>query len=1270
MRLYYNSATPPAETWVRVSAIVSWPDITTRNNAYGICNISLRDLDGALFPTWNSRDLIEMKVTDDSGTPKTLFRGYLMNKKFHAKDLILELAGIGILLYRRSFGSGEIKSYILAQGYPKTLNANTQIDLHKSDNEGGFENFDWVDEQWIKGGKNVGLIIKDNTDGFVSNIYWASEDPIAQAGGAVQNGDFNSTITFDDDDYYQVKDETTTPDLVITATMEGDLIAIANKIKEIQIEYSFKISSYFDFLGGTFNCYLEIKKDTEWITIDKILYSREFSSTYTSGWCQGLPNSLKEGSNPFIITEGGDATELAKYFTLDGGEANYESVELRLRCAGNLLGVNYGHVYIDYLRVRVIHHADDVLPIMRQITDSGFTGDVRWVKCSSVADWTQMGITVDVDAFQIGESTIQIVQDIAGQSGLNIDIIPNETTTGIVRPNGDITKDWLTPVVGSAHLKINEGITDPGTPDGDPMATGGADTGESNVISFGSIADVIRVERITVHFYGKEEVGVPDNMTVDINLGGWIGAVQKNMLSTYLWYSADFEDLNGSQADLDGLEVKFTAGTVDANNHHYIDEAYCVVHYKRSTWVKFMARKFKGQHCIEALRAVLNLEGAEWCEDYPNNRIKLIKKTDFESSGVSITQTDYDHDWEYEDKCNEVKYIFVWGKTSFNNDARETTNIFAKAVSLIANGENSKQITDDNIYTVPEAQEIANEQLALLEVKRPSIRIPLDGINEDLEMGTTVNITMVRPAVGAANYPIRMIQRKRFGKTGIKTIVYAGFGQTKWDEKVLKEIERIGMDARKALTDRLSSTPYDVGIGGVDWGDVGGGQAAVEAIIIAELVDGQSIDDAIDTLIATHNALVNPHQTKLDDLENPGGDKEFNFANKHLHFKWVAPAAGAHQGAFELEASGAFQNDLVHIHQHTGNPGASKLVYIEAEDDDVVPLNVVHGAESITFDKDGFQVGAGAVITEFDTAALADSDTKVPTNTTVKEYVDARVGAGKDTTAFHDNESGEIVALGGVVPNLLDTLLLEDQSDGNAKKKTSITNFVTMLGDTFFTETEINAYALGGQLGGTLSAPTVDDGADGSAFHKNTQGEINGLVAAVPEGGDKIYIETTPNWDQRECTLAALFSALGGISGQVITEFIPLRGNSVAFASEIACGDSSDSFGLQLWLDPIKFDTSQDITLTIGIRCTTTDAALHWHKYGATIKTDDTENHSWNLYNNIAYNIAVTATRVKKMTFTIANGSLVDDDWIYFHLALQETRLVYGSFATVTYTHI
>ncbi|MCK5606091.1 hypothetical protein KAR91_29600, partial [Candidatus Pacearchaeota archaeon] len=202
----------------------------------------------------------------------------------------------------------------------------------------------------------------------------------------------------------------------------------------------------------------------------------------------------------------------------------------------------------------------------------------------------------------------------------------------------------------------------------------------------------------------------------------------------------------------------------------------------------------------------------------------------------------------------------------------------------------------------------------------------------------TINITMSRPSVGAADYPIRMIQRSKRGITGIKTIVYAGFGETEWDEKVIKAINKATELSRRSLSDRLNSTPYDVGVGGVQWGDIEGADAGVDArIVVQNTHPAGTTDIAIDALIATH---VSSGHT-LNQINNPSGDKEFNFANKHLHFTWVAPAPGAHHGAFELEASGGFSNDLIHIHQHTGNPGESTLVHIEAEDVDALPLKVI-----------------------------------------------------------------------------------------------------------------------------------------------------------------------------------------------------------------------------------------------------------------------------------------------------------------------------------------
>ena len=76
----------------------------------------------------------------------------------------------------------------------------------------------------------------------------------------------------------------------------------------------------------------------------------------------------------------------------------------------------------------------------------------------------------------------------------------------------------------------------------------------------------------------------------------------------------------------------------------------------------------------------------------------------------------------------------------------------------------------------------------------------------------------------------------------------------------------------------------------------------------------------------------------LNGIGNPDGNVQFNMTTRQVRFLFTNPATA--DGGFEIEASGAFSGDLVHIHQHTGNPGAVDLMHLEADDADVVPLRV------------------------------------------------------------------------------------------------------------------------------------------------------------------------------------------------------------------------------------------------------------------------------------------------------------------------------------------
>jgi hypothetical protein len=80
----------------------------------------------------------------------------------------------------------------------------------------------------------------------------------------------------------------------------------------------------------------------------------------------------------------------------------------------------------------------------------------------------------------------------------------------------------------------------------------------------------------------------------------------------------------------------------------------------------------------------------------------------------------------------------------------------------------------------------------------------------------------------------------------------------------------------------------------------------------------KNIDDGITSL-------------KLNQMENPDGDKTFNMTSRQLKFLWTNPSGNP----MELEASGAYTGSLLHIHQHTGNPSSAYLMELESSDTDV-----------------------------------------------------------------------------------------------------------------------------------------------------------------------------------------------------------------------------------------------------------------------------------------------------------------------------------------------
>lgn len=96
---------------------------------------------------------------------------------------------------------------------------------------------------------------------------------------------------------------------------------------------------------------------------------------------------------------------------------------------------------------------------------------------------------------------------------------------------------------------------------------------------------------------------------------------------------------------------------------------------------------------------------------------------------------------------------------------------------------------------------------------------------------------------------------------------------------------------------------------------------------------------------------INNVNVKLNDVTNPTADKAFVMTTRQLKFTWTNPTTS--DGALELEATGAFQGDLMHIHQHTGNPSNVDLLHIEAEDTDVLPLRITGVGDQIAIFETG-----------------------------------------------------------------------------------------------------------------------------------------------------------------------------------------------------------------------------------------------------------------------------------------------------------------------------
>lgn len=136
----------------------------------------------------------------------------------------------------------------------------------------------------------------------------------------------------------------------------------------------------------------------------------------------------------------------------------------------------------------------------------------------------------------------------------------------------------------------------------------------------------------------------------------------------------------------------------------------------------------------------------------------------------------------------------------------------------------------------------------------------------------------------------------------------------------------------------------DVSAGAAIWLDI---TSAAAADVTVDTTNFDGILSAADSDLQTALETIDDHTHALNEITNPTGDKTFSMTTRQISFLWTNP--GGH--GLILEASGAYSDELLHIHQHTGNPVAgTHLVTLEAEDSDVHLMHITgHDVDQLAY---------------------------------------------------------------------------------------------------------------------------------------------------------------------------------------------------------------------------------------------------------------------------------------------------------------------------------
>ncbi|GAG87740.1 unnamed protein product, partial [marine sediment metagenome] len=305
-------------------------------------------------------------------------------------------------------------------------------------------------------------------------------------------------------------------------------------------------------------------------------------------WCQGISEANGGTGNEYILQ--GTDTELANYFTEVAND--YDHITgLRLNIDVKTIyetTSGYTEVVVDFLQITPKFNADDINPIMREITGSGIDVDGSYIEVNSVDYWDEMGITIDEDMFQFGQNTLTIIEDIADDAGIPIDVIQvfDQTTYRVkVYPNADTaTIEWTT--TGGDHFgEVSDGS--------DLTFVDTAIDAEEDIYDYGGI-NLHGGYVSTIQIFYKQKCDVIDKEIVGVSYstdGGATWSSVKSDTLTVNWVLEYSEWGSLEIYDLDDFQVKLLYTQAFAGSAAYISDLFVTFTLKTSNWNKYMARK-------------------------------------------------------------------------------------------------------------------------------------------------------------------------------------------------------------------------------------------------------------------------------------------------------------------------------------------------------------------------------------------------------------------------------------------------------------------------------------------------------------------------------------------------------------------------------------------------------------------------------------------------------------------------------------------------------